>query len=312
MSAYALETGEVLMAHRNSSTQSLLWAKFANPQRARDRRTIGNLHHGDPGYPSTRALTGDLLATLDLGTFPGGVGRGGGWIWGLNDPNRLLHIGTNGPPALLSPELEIEWRANEIDGLRNQSWIGRAGTLTPDELWITPAGGAPVNRYSLADGQLSDRFALRGGALINDPDDNGLFSLVNSYASTDDIDNRQTPGTIISANDTYIYGMAHDGRLVWSKSLGVDVDGAVLVDVVDDDTKELVVPTANGELNIFGVPGLNPFPGCGTSPAMRSPLLLESDIDETNQRNSLCAEWQPLEGDAINEVGVISDRPAHQ
>ncbi|MEE2789812.1 MAG: VCBS repeat-containing protein [Myxococcota bacterium] len=306
VSAYDLETGACLWRTEihpfdlcyapGSQTLSVRPTAGASEIYVTETRAIRRL---DPN-------TGELLATADLGVFPGGVGRGGGWIWGLDEPDRILHIGTNGPPALFTHQLDLIWRIDEIEGLRNQTWIRRAGALVSDELWIAPTDSAPIHRYRLTDGQLLSRFGLRNGELESMPAEDETYGVVRTYAPTANVDQAHTPGMVISTSNAHVYGLTNDGQLAWSKSLAVDLQDARLLDVIGDEANELIIPTADGELSIFGAPGLSPIQAVWDiscdGPAQCQP---DTDIDETENRSALCAVWQPLTGDARTEMRVV-------
>ena len=248
---------------------------------------------------------GDLIATGDLGIFEGGVGRGGGWIRAVDDG--VIRIGGNGPPEKWTRQLERVWRADEIDGLRNQTWIGRDGYVSETHLWLVPGSGWPIHRYSLEDGRLVDRTAVSNGARVNDDVAGGNYTHLTHFTPAASIDIDQGRGVVATGDDGYLYGFLDDGALAWSKGFSQSLGSAHLAQFTGDDEPELLVSKANGQIDLLGQPGLTAIPEVWDIPCPVVPACLpREDIDETPSAEKLCVEWQPVMGRTQSEIRAIS------
>ncbi|MGK0359971.1 MAG: outer membrane protein assembly factor BamB [Bradymonadia bacterium] len=247
------------------------------------------------------ATTGDQVARADLG-YIGASGRGGGVFFEATD-GALVRYAGNGPLDVLEADLSLRWRADD-EGIRAQSWLLRAAVQMGDQVWVSPAPRAPINRYDLnaaGEGTLpSSRFGVLDGALVDGEGDD-IRSIVPTADITPAVD-----GVLVTADDGWLYAVDQAGQLAWSRRFPASIGPPSLVDFDGDGAREMAIPLSDGRVLLAdAVAGAPPEAIWDLPcPAVRS-CERDRDIDTTESTTSLCAEWLPREGSTAYEVQVV-------
>lgn len=245
---------------------------------------------------------GAELGRTSLG-FVGVAGRGGGQVIRADDA--LIRFGGNGPVDVHALDLRLRWRADAQD-IRGQSWLFRPALAVGDAVWISPAAQAPIQRYALdATGEdalpigetpLADGAILEAGALGADVRSLQLVSALDG----------ERGGVAITTDEPWLYALAPDGGLLWSRAFPAAIGSPVIADLDGDGAREMAIPVGDGRVLIADGSDVAP-PAVVWDlpcPATRS-CDPDRDIDETDRTDRLCAEWLPREGVMSYEVRAV-------
>ncbi|MCA9525291.1 MAG: hypothetical protein KC549_03210, partial [Myxococcales bacterium] len=244
---------------------------------------------------------GQVLERVEIG-FIGASGRGGGLM--LTGPPLIRYAG-NGPPDAWDPDLGLLWRAALPEGGRGQSWQARPALIVDQELWASAGPGDPIHRYAL-DAQGEDvaptaTIGLAGGALADDGlvDVHGIQPVAGALRDGSD-------GVLVTGDDGWLYALARDARLAWSRRFPAVIGPVVVQDLDGDGDRELAVPLNDGRVQIADLPG-PPAPSARWDlPCPPVPTCdPEADIDEVRLTTALCGEWYPVEQVTGYEVRVV-------
>ena len=234
--------------------------------------------------------TGAVLATTDLGRFDpqldgSSAPRGGGWVTAHGA--RLVRAGGNGPVDVFDRgSMDLIWRADNLDDIAQQARVLRAAVVVAEEVWISPARGKPIFRYALADGTVLGRLWLNDGAVLAEAPPDGASADVTSLQVSGEL-------VIAAADDGFLYGLGADGELQGAIPHAGVLGRPLVGDLDDDGRDELLVPVGDGRTSVrdraqLAAPGAVWDVPCPPDQALCDPA---TDIDETETRDELCAQW---------------------
>ncbi len=253
-------------------------------------------------------LTGRLQATIDLGFHAAGAVRGGGWL--RASAGVLLRLGGNGPVEAFDDDLQSLWQAPHPDGLRLQTWIGRDGALVDGALWMAPAAAHPLVGRAVADGAERARWGLADGEATRAAPFEPRFADIRGVTAVADVDGAGADGLLLNADDGVLYGLTADG-LAWSRPHDAAIGAPLLATLAADEARALLVPTADGRVLVYGVPGPPAPPAVWDLPCPPAPSCdADDDIDRTEALDRLCAAWIPVDGAAGYEVRPLGPNGA--
>lgn len=245
-------------------------------------------------------------AVVRSGPVTSGNQAGGALIaTGGNPP--WVRGGGNGPFEVLDADYEVVWGAAPIG--QSQQWARRPLLVVGDEIWAAPPRGNAIRRYALADGADRGTISLLDGLEV--PPD-GVVADVGSMRWTPELFDGEG-GVFITADDGFLYAVANDGSLRWTRGHSGRIDPPVLADLDADGQIEVVVSVGDGTVQIFDDPGPPPPSAAWDldcdlfGEALCDPA---SDIDETTELRGLCAGWRGHDAADGYEVRLLGPNGA--
>lgn len=252
---------------------------------------------------------GRIEATADLGFYDpvadnSSSMRGGGRVTVAGD--LVVRAGGNGPVDVFDrATLELVWRADHVEGVALQTWLGREAAVVDDEVWVSPGPGAPIHRYALADGEPRGRLWLSGGQVHG------------AAPAEDDVANVRTlqalGGVVLAtADDGFLYGIHTDGEAAGALERAGVLGRPLVADVDGDPSEEMVVPVGDGNVFVhdraeLAAPGAAWDVPCPPSQEMCDPAL---DIDVTERTDELCAQWTAVADATSYDTRIVGPNGA--
>ncbi|MBM4290645.1 MAG: hypothetical protein FJ138_03740, partial [Deltaproteobacteria bacterium] len=278
------------------------------------------------------AATGALLSTQELPLGPASARRGGGAA--LAAPGGAARVGGNGPPEVLRVALSappsspapdpLLWRAPQLSGLQDQSWLGRPASADAGGLWVSAGATQPLLRFDAA-GAL--RAAVRlgrdaAGALRAAPLD-PLDPLAAAPALAPDagalphqpLDLWRDPEgrLLVSSAEGALFGLApDDGALEWARDMGAPLSALLWLDWDGDGALEWASATEEGAVQLYDARDLAAPLALWEAPCAAPALCADDpaegeDLDALARPDALCYGWRPLAGVDGAEVRLTSD-----
>ena len=257
-------------------------------------------------------ITGELIESETIPRRPDQRLVSGGWLKAFN--GGLLRFGTFSPPDLYRAPtqndlhhplstLEPLWLGNNINGVRNQSWLRSWAVTTPENIWLRSGLNRPLIRYN-AQGEID--LILELSVPENSPD----HDLSNTELQVNHLDQDQLldptdtitglnesaeGGLIATTNAGGLFIIDSDGSLQWARQFNANPNLPLFTDWDTDGRKEWILATANGEINFYDQESYQGIAAIWESSCdQETQCSIAEDIDRIVVGRKLCIAWTPL------------------
>lgn len=314
-SLYATTVGTVRINALDGASGAPLWPSDFETLVAGSGLGHGSLadREGD-GVLDVLATPRNLLHWIDGQDGSAGATVDGGY------PNYGLVTNLDGDaaPEIMAAGTVYDVRSFELD--LTQRWR-TAGTFhtrvdgavatcpTTGAVFVTGHNASPrLTAYRVSTGEIIGDVALRGGTSYEPPSSvpDGPGQLGDVTVSTN-LTGSGRPGVLVPSSDGYLYAIDPCGmRVEWALDLRYPVGEAILADTDGDGQDEIVVTAADGF--VYGIDReVIPRPSFvyendGTGPALTS----ADDVDDFITRDTLHANWAPVDGATAYEYAVLT------
>ena len=262
------------------------------------------LHRLDPD-------SGESTGFRRLGRGNTGALRGGGWIRSTSRPPMVIRAGGNAPIEALDLDLNTLWTVSNPADLRLQSWIGRDVITTEEGIWLVPGRGWPLHRYALDDGGVQRRIGFIDGVAVPDAEAASMYADIVALTGVTDIDGQGGDGLLVSTDDGFLFALDADGAVIWVRAHDAAIGGPLVEQLDGAGLREMVVPTGDGRILVYGEPGPAPPALVWDLPCPATATCDEAlDIDESTDTTRFCGEWTPYADVEGYEARVIGPNGA--
>ena len=258
-------------------------------------------------------MTGELLESKTIPRRPDQRLVSGGWLKAFN--GALMRFGTFSPPDLYQapnqndldhPLSAIEplWLGNNINGVRNQSWLRSWAVTTPENIWLRLGLNRPLIRY---DDQGEIDLILELSVHEHSPNHDLINTelqvnhldqeqLLDSTATITGLNENAEGGLIATTNEGGLFIIDQDGILQWSRRFNANPNLPLFTDWDTDERQEWILATANGEINLYDQEIYQGIAAIWESSCdQESQCSIAEDVDQIVLGRKLCIAWTPLE-----------------